>query len=159
MLRISWLRSVRLLGIAFLATFAILFCAIGGFIFWCADPYHFRAPSDQKVIAMFQSHRSQFEAIGTARATSTPADTRSAALPPSVLSIGRDYDGRVRFVLAEGGLLVVGPGWAKGIEYVPDRANSIGEIQPDLDKARKLPLGVYLRAIEPHWFIFYQRDD
>jgi len=28
-----------------------------------------------------------------------------------------------------------------------------------LDEAPELPAHVYLRPIEPHWFLFYQRDE
>jgi hypothetical protein len=73
--------------------------------------------------------------------------------------MGVDYDGTVRFIYAGGGLSAIGPGWGKGIEFVPDDYRRKGSIAQNLDEARKLPPNVYLREIEPHWFIFYQRDD
>jgi len=73
-------------------------------------------------------------------------------------------EGIVRFVFAGGGLLAIGPGWLKGIEYVPvdDNRNNrrAGRIvENNLDQANVLPPGVYLRRITDNWFILYQRTD
>jgi len=83
--------------------------------------------------------------------------TTIAAVPP-ILTVG-GHDGVTRFAFAEGGLLAVSSGWAKGIEYVTGDYEKEGDIKQNLDDARRLPPGVYLRQIEPHWFIFYQRDE
>jgi hypothetical protein len=53
----------------------------------------------------------------------------------------------------------IGPGWVKGIEYVPGGYSREGVLSADLDGARKLPARVYIRQIEPNWFVFYQRDE
>jgi hypothetical protein len=73
--------------------------------------------------------------------------------------MGIDYDNVVRFIFAGGGLSAIGPGWVKGIEYVAVDCKRVWDIVHNLDKARLLPAGVYLRPIERKWFIFYQRDD
>lgn len=53
----------------------------------------------------------------------------------------------------------IGPGWAKGIEFVPGDYRREGVILTNLDKANTLPANVYLQPIETNWFIFYQRDE
>ena len=66
--------------------------------------------------------------------------------------------GIVRFIFASEGS-AIGPGWVKGIEYVPSDSVKEGIRLPDLDKANSLPARVYIREIEPRWFVFYQRDE
>jgi hypothetical protein len=68
------------------------------------------------------------------------------------------YTGVVRFIFASEGV-AIGPGWVKGIEYVPGDYGQEGILLPDLDKAASLPAHVYMREIEPRWLIFYQRDE
>lgn len=94
------------------------------------------------------------------------------------LTVGTDYDSGMRFILAGGGTSAIGPGWAKGIEYVPGSHETNGAIYgnseikavtyqqqwkgivlTNLDNAQTLPANVYLRPIESNWFLFYQRDD
>jgi hypothetical protein len=74
----------------------------------------------------------------------------------------------VKAVFAGGGLLAIGPGWVKGIEYVPssfeiDGVTYVqgwqGQILTNLDNARTLPANMYLRQIEPKWFVYYERFD
>jgi hypothetical protein len=66
--------------------------------------------------------------------------------------------GVIRFLFAGEGV-AIGPGWAKGIEYVPGDYGQEGVLLPDLNKAAGLQARVYIRQIEPKWFIFYQRDE
>jgi hypothetical protein len=70
-------------------------------------------------------------------------------------------DNVVRFVFAWGGLSAIGPEWTKGIEYIPGDDNDKDEAQllPSLDQPGALPYGMYVREIEPHWFIFYNYVD
>jgi hypothetical protein len=94
------------------------------------------------------------------------------------LNIGTDYDNAMRFVFAGGGTSAIGPGWAKGIEYVPGShetngavyGNTVikgityqqqwkGVVLTNLDNAQTLPPHTYLRPIEPNWFLFYDRSD
>jgi hypothetical protein len=94
-------------------------------------------------------------------------------------NISMDYNGSMRFVFAGGGTSAIGPGWAKGIEYVPgshERNGAVycsewkiedvtnppqwqGLISTNLDNAQRWPANVYLRPIESNWFLFYQRSD
>ena len=94
------------------------------------------------------------------------------------LNVSMDgYGYGMRFIFAGGGMAAIGPGWVKGIEYVPGgyetngaiygkrEVNGVaysewqGLILSDLEQARTLPAQVYLRRIEPNWFVFYQRTD
>jgi hypothetical protein len=94
------------------------------------------------------------------------------------LTIGTDYNSGMRFVFAGGGTSAIGPGWAKGIEYVPGSRETNGAVYgkmeingityrpqwaglllTNLDNAQTLPANVYLRPIESNWFIFYDRTD
>jgi len=74
------------------------------------------------------------------------------------LLVGADYDGSVRFIFAGTGV-AIGPDWAKGIEFIPDTARAIGTQRDALDDAAKLPADLYLRKLEPQWFLFFQRDE
>jgi hypothetical protein len=74
------------------------------------------------------------------------------------LAIGVNSDGSVRFIFASKGQ-AIGPDWAKGIQFIPDKVTVIGDRMDGLDGVQKLPAGVYLRELEPRWYIFYQRDE
>jgi hypothetical protein len=173
----SFSRIIRLLSIILFCGF-IGFCfVVGGSIFWQMDPFNFRAPSDQELITAFHDHREIFERLHQVKTEglkhvssindSAVVDEKNAGRKPDdagssvffpILSVMADYDGTTTFVLAEGELLATGPGWAKGIAYIPGDNQTRGSIQQNLDNARKLPPGVYLRQNEPHWFIYYQND-
>jgi hypothetical protein len=73
------------------------------------------------------------------------------------LVITVDYDGTVRFIFSGGGLSAISSGWLKGIEYVPDVSKPNGSVVPSLDNVKTLSEGVYLKQIDSHWFIVYQR--
>lgn len=93
------------------------------------------------------------------------------------LTIGTDYDSSMGFTFASGGILAIGPGWSKGIAYVPKSWETNGAVYgiweengtnyqqwhgivlTNLDNAQSLPANGYMREIEPNWFLFYQRDD
>jgi hypothetical protein len=69
-------------------------------------------------------------------------------------------DNVVRFVFAGGGLLSIGPEWTKGLEYIPgDYEKDEGQLLPDINQPGTLPEGMYIREIEPHWYIFYNYMD
>lgn len=76
--------------------------------------------------------------------------------PDMVVTNG--YTGVVRFIFAGEGS-AIGPDWFKGIEYLPGDYSREGTLLPDLNKAASLQANVYIRQIEPNWFIFYQRDE
>ncbi len=146
-------------NIALFYGFIVLFCVITLVIVRAADPFNFRAPTDQMLIMAFKQHSALFEDLRQKKASHEKVEQAKLTALPGILGIGAGWNGVIRFVYAEGGLLAVGSGWAKGIEYIPGDYQKEGDIRPELDDARKLPEGVYLREIEPHWFIFYQRDN
>jgi hypothetical protein len=135
------------------------------------------APSDDKVIGIFQVHRREFDRLRQMVTEDIPntayfsADNISERLPASRrneyknllkvspgLQVGTNYDGTVRFIFASSGQ-AIGPSWAKGIEFIPDTGRVIGTERDTLDDSAKLMAGVYLRKLEPRWFLFFQRDE
>ena len=135
-------------------------------------------PKDQELISTFHAHRRAFEqlqkmATEDARRgryllgsdPNKPDQPRRdeyknliSQIRPGLQVAMTGPTGTVRFMFAVEGT-AIGPGWAKGIEYVPGDYGQEGTPLPDLDKAASLPAHVYMRAIEPKWFIFYQRDE
>jgi hypothetical protein len=134
-----------------------------------------RVPSDQKLIATFQAHRGAFEQLHAMAAKDmqtglyfswyggccSPDSSKPPQLSASrwaeytsltssirpISAVIRD-DGVMRFIFAGNRIgLAVGPGWSKGIEYIPP------------DKSPKTQGHDYVREIEPTWFIFYDRFD
>ena len=79
-----------------------------------------------------------------------------AAIRPG-LTVTADHDGIVRFIFAIRGTSAIGPSSLKGIEFVPSAARSGGTVVQNLDDADQLAEGIYLRSIEPAWYLFYQR--
>jgi hypothetical protein len=158
--------------------FVIACFALGAAVFWMADPMNLRAPRDQKLVTSFHDHRTAFERL---RQMATEDSEKGPYFSESFLDgrldemRKREYRrllfeihpgliatvnyGTVRFCFAGGGLSAISPGWGKGIEYVPGDYERKGRVVENLDEANKLPPGVYLRKIEPNWFIFYQRTD
>jgi len=156
----------------------IAICAVlCAFLFWRADPLNLRAPSDQNLLAIFQEHRAAFEQVRQMLVE----DLRNAPVNKSGvkqlkakqsqkykqlvaeiypgLEANVDWDESVRFHFEGGMISALGPDWMKGIVYVPGDYHRLGNLLPDLDNARKLAADVYLRQIEPNWFIIYQRDE
>lgn len=135
-------------------------------------------PSDQTLISAFRGHRQAFEQLQEMAAEDARRNWYLGASDPSKLDQSRrdgykkliseirpdlqvamnGTTGVVRFIFAGEGV-AIGPGWVKGIEYVPSDHGWEGILLPDLDKAASLPARVYIRQIEPKWFIFYQRDE
>jgi hypothetical protein len=151
---------------------------VGAIVLWQADPLQFKAPSDQEVIAVFQAHRADFERLRQMvtedmHVKSYFSESELDGISPEArrqeyrsrlkiwpgLHVGVNYDESVRFIFAGGGLLAIGPGWAKGIQFSPQGKKLIGEQVKTLDNERTLPPGVYLRELMPEWFILYQRDN
>ena len=135
-------------------------------------------PSDQTLISAFRGHRQSFEQLQEMAAEDARRNWYLGASDPSKLDQSRrdrykkllseirpdlqvamnGNTGVVRFPFAGEGV-AIGPGWVKGIEYVPSDYSREGVLLPDLDKAASLPARVYMREIEPRWLIFYQRDE
>jgi hypothetical protein len=135
-------------------------------------------PSDATLLREFNSHRGEFERLRQmatedmhqqgsftlATISDVLAESRRDKyrnllnISPNLL-VGIDYDGTTRFIFGKSDGLAIGPGWAKGIQFVPDGARLKETRTDSLDESGKLAAGVYLRKIEPQWFIFYQRDE
>ncbi len=155
---------------------AILFGALLLIIRFAINPVGSGMPSDRELMTVFHDHHATFEELRQIKVVSvkpiqavSDSDGNSEgkkrrekellSLIPNLLIVGADYDGTTRFIFARRSFLSVGAGWAKGIEYLPGNYERKGELEPNLDDGRRLQPGVYLREIEPHWFIFYQRDN
>jgi hypothetical protein len=151
--------------------------AVGAILFWLADPLYLKAPKDHELIMVFQDHRAAFEKLRQMPAEDSAGYVSESHLDArlgdkrrqeykSLLSDIRpcrsmegDYQ-TTRFIFAGGGLLAIGPGWAKGIEYVPRSTDRVGPVLENLDQPASLAMGgVYLRQIEPYWFVFVQKTD
>lgn len=161
-----------------LGLLAILALVIG-FVVWTEYPFGWKSPRDQELIDTFRTHREALENLRALAVQDGEWRLSEATLRESKLSdpqqsdcrrllreiwpgmsVGVDYDHSVRFVFASGGVgLSIGPGWVKGITYIPGDYTRDGVLSPDLNKLTKAPDNVYLRQLEPHWFLFYQRDD
>ena len=134
-------------------------------------------PSDDELIRIFQANRGEIDKLRQMAtedmlvesffsesniSNKLPAPRRDEyrkllKFTPG-LQVGANYDGSVRFIFAGAGQ-AISPGWAKGIQFIPDGAKFIGIRKPSLEDTSKLSTGVYLRKIEPRWFLFYQRDE
>jgi hypothetical protein len=157
----------------------LLCCTLVAFLFWLADPLNLTAPSDQKLIASFQDHHEAFEKlrqmatedlqqvshISMSHVEGKISEARKKEYK-AVLSdiypcqrVTVNYDASVRYICAGGGLSAISSGWMKGIEYLPGDYRNKGNIVQSLDNAHTLRPDVYLRQIEPKWFIVYQRTD
>lgn len=167
-------KPITKIAIAFAAVLAILVMLYS----WRADSSQEAAvPSDDNVIRVFHVHRDEFErprqmATEDRQQTSLFSEVKlSNKLPASRrieyqsllklspgLEVGANYDGSVRFIFTSIGQAIA-PGWAKGIEFVPDTGKVAGIQRETLDDAAKYPAGVYLRKLEPQWFLFFQRDE
>jgi hypothetical protein len=145
-----------------------------------ADRFKVKGPTDQELITTFEEHREVFWRLQQMASEdvqhgwyfnapyfqgSAPDESRrqeySALVSkvPHCLRVDTDYDGHMRFCFAGGGaiLAAISPGWVKGIEFWPQRCPWV--MLNTLDHASTLAANVYARQIEPHWFVFYQRDD
>ncbi len=136
------------------------------------------APKDQELIAIFYDRRQAFEQLQEMAAEDArrgwyllgsdpnkPDQPRRdeyknliSQIRPGLQVAMTGPTGTVRFIFAGEGV-AIGPGWVKGIEYVPGDYSREGVLLPDLNKTASLPARCYIRQIEPNWFIFYQRDE
>jgi hypothetical protein len=134
-------------------------------------------PKDEELISSFHAHRQALEQVQEMATEDARRGWYLGASDPSKLDQPRrdEYkklvseirpgldvvmngnNGVVRFIFAQKGS-AFGPSWAKGIEYMPGDYKREGVLLPSLNKAGILAADVYLRQIEPKWFIFYQRD-
>jgi hypothetical protein len=135
-------------------------------------------PRDEVLMNSFRSHRTAFERLremviedeGT-----QPIFTEnniSGSLPlarqqeyksllssiTSDLMVTVNYDGTVRFIFVVHGASI-GTESMKGIEYLPESARPGASFVHDLNNPKRYADGVYLRAIEPRWFVLFQKTD
>jgi hypothetical protein len=134
--------------------------------------------SDRKLISLFRYRRVAFEKLrdmaiedNQSYLGGTPAERgtlsekrwqRYDALLHQIypgLIMTTDWKKNVRFIFISCGVSAIAPGWLKGIEYMPGDHTAEGLLVENLDEGSKLAPNVYLRTIEPHWFIVYQRTD
>lgn len=177
--RPTWYRVLRsLVTLAFV--FGLL---IAGSLFWMADPYHFKDPSDEKLIALFHQHHDAFEKLcqmaevdsrlgyyysgnGLPREKQLK-DSRNQEYKTILSGIGSRIEmevipnthTEVQFIFSTSGLLAIGPESSKGIEFVSGKNDNYEKIVQSLDDLNSLPYGYYLRLVEPKWFIFYDFID
>jgi hypothetical protein len=152
---------------------------------WC-DPVAANSPKDAELVASFRSHHDAFEKLagmgmedtgilsllsfemlnerpltGGRQALSPERRSEYVRLLTSVrpdLVMGIDFY-RISFSYSRGGSgLSIGPGWMKGIAYLPQGYERVGIVVPSLDKPPSED-GVYLVPIEPKWYIIYVQLD
>jgi len=173
-------RSQILIGLA-LVSFGVGVTLVALFV-WMTDPFYLKAPSDDRLVALFRAHRAEFDALREMALEDWRTSTyiRSSTLERSGLDKSRrdsyrrllstidsgnliitvDHQSNsVRFISATGGIAAFGPGWLKGIEYFPEKSDREGLITENLDSPSRLTAGVYLKPIEPMWFILFQKTD
>ena len=125
-----------------------------------------RVPSDRELLAIFATHRQTFEDFKTIALSNLSTERLSKAqqevhdallqkISPGITG-SPDWDKTVTFVFAHEGTALT-PGWSKGIRYIPASNRIPGQLRSDLDEIQKAPPMVYLRRIEPEWYIFYFR--
>jgi hypothetical protein len=154
----------------------VTFLAVGTLEAGCGNR---RAPDDASLIEVFHSHRAAFDEVrqlaphgaGSSRLAKAGGllDAAGASNDPRLRQlqeeIGRHTtvysadDGMVKFTMARGGVLAVGPGWSKGIEFFPGDPKRAGSELADLDKAPSMPADIYVRRLGDGWFLFYQKAE
>jgi hypothetical protein len=142
-----------------------------------ADPLYLKAPKDRELFTVFHDHRAAFEKLRQ-MATEDSLSYFSKSDLDARLSDQRKREYKnllseirsglvvttdsqmAKFIFAGGGLSAIGPGWDKGIVYVPGSTDRAGVIRDNLDRPASLATGeVYLRQIEPKWFIIFEKTD
>jgi hypothetical protein len=134
--------------------------ALAAVYLWLADPLNLKSLSDQELISIFSAHPAAFEQLrqmatedmqresyfSESNLDST-LDTKRKQTYKSLLSeiyprlvVTIDHGKIVRFIFASGGLSAIGPGWLKGIEYLPENYKVEG-VRQNLDAESELPAG------------------
>jgi hypothetical protein len=160
---------------AALSGVAVALLIVGLIAFWLwqyTSPFPLSVPKDQTLIALFRSHRHVFQEIAELAVVDAPRHSDLESLTPERRS---EYlrllhqipwrikvgftENRVTFSCARGGiLLAIGPGWSKGIAYLPWGPAREGELVSSTDKDPGRD-GIYLVPIEQKWYLLYQRFD
>jgi hypothetical protein len=150
------------------------------------DPVAANPPKDAELEASFRSHHDAFEKLaamgmedtgivsllspemlneqrltGGREALSPERRSEYVSLLTSIrpdLVMGIDFD-RITFSYSRGGsTLSIGPGWMKGIAYLPHGCERVGMVVINLDKPPSQD-DVYLVPIESNWYIIYVHLD
>lgn len=171
--------TIKTISFRVILFLTITLVVVSAIIFWMADPLYLKAPKDSELRTIFREHRSAFEQLGhmvvedsESYLTKSHMDVRLndarkneyqnllSEIHHSGLIITTGPQSKVRFIFAIGGLSAIGPGWLKGIEYVPEGVDPAGDILENLDQPSSLAEeGVYLHQIESKWFVIFQKED
>lgn len=136
-------------------------------------------PTDEALLSSFRNNRAAFERLRgmvIEDAHAQPIFTENNidnSLPEarrreyrvllssisSNLMVTVNYDRTVRFIFLLHGVSVIGPESIKGIEYAPKGARLGASLVQDLNDPERYTAGVYLKAIEPGWFVLFQKTD
>jgi len=168
---------IALKKILITGSFVIFFVSL--FIFWVIDPFKWSASSDEELIVFFKNHNNELTKLSQmviddrkilsyytkSSISGSFSDLRAkeyrdliSTLPNNII-ITVDHNQIVRFIFSGGGLLAIGGGWIKGIEYMPDVFEKSSNILQNLNDVSALRPNVYLRKIEASWYIIYQYSD
>jgi hypothetical protein len=159
-------------------TSIVLVCAVAGAVLWMIDPFYWRWPKDDGLLANFRAHTHAFEDLRAIISSTPNANVFTASSWDSLgqaqqetyqtafRQIGSSWTvtndrGTVRFIAAVGGSWIsIGPEWIKGIEYISIPPEGAGLTTANLDDPKALALGdVYLRPIDQHWYLFVQKSE
>ena len=153
--------------------------AFGIYYFLLAKSSEFRAPTDKKIISIFTESHAAFDRLRQMAIedslkeryfSKSHLDARLGSARQQEYQLQFDKiqadvemtasDQSIRFIFASNGKSAIGPEDIKGIEYLRVGVGREGILQDNLDNSASLPTGnVYLRKIEPSWFIFVQKID
>jgi hypothetical protein len=149
---------VRVLGIIGAAFVGVaLLAALVVRVYWW-DVAGSERPSDQMLIKTLAAHRAEFD---QARCGVPGADVaRDRLLAVGVKFASCDYANTLRLGFGGNTLgLAIGPGWGKGLTYIPGDPAGHGKVVATTDGAYRLNADVYLRPLGSGWFVWFQRDD
>lgn len=157
----------------------ILMCSVSLLVLWATDPFRWSASTDENMINLFAKHNNEFQTLRQmavndrkllshltkSSVTKYLDNTRSKeyqSLMPLLsddIIITVDHNKIVRFIFSGGGLSAIGGGWIKGIEYRPNTLEEPEKLLLSLNEVNNLSPDLYLKKIEPSWYIFYQYND
>ncbi len=151
----------------------LVLALIGFFVWQYMSPFPLSVPKDQTLVDSFHVHRQTFETLkemadkDTTIASNNTSESLGVARRSEYSRLLSQIDRRAKvgfgstgtvFSFAEGGVgLPIGPGWSKGIAYLPTPIK-VGQIVKNLDKDPGRD-DMYLVPIEGNWYVFYQRTD
>jgi hypothetical protein len=127
---------------------------------WLFPPY----PGEEDVIALYASHKQEFAAFPRMLEKHswqlTPEEIALAGrIDPRMNVVLGGYDGTLRFILAERGLMTIGPERMIGLTFIPSDPARHGIVVPVLAPHEQEVGYVYLRQVDDHWYVFTQNTD